>query len=210
MFGGSTKFFGACKLKRPSIGFLFLGQTHTEYFDVSLCLSKHGLESHLIDLNNSDHIKWDEYSLINVRECRGYHLDPDFLHKVEVLENELGSTPITNSLAIIRAAIDKGKYLQELEQDGVDTIPTFWIKCGATATLHDVIRETGWNDLVMKPTISSTSAPGFFAKAEMGSIRFQRRKIFLAVIAFGGPRSSCSGRGAQLPFGTLCATGLRK
>jgi hypothetical protein len=54
------------------------------------------------------------------------------------------------------------------------------------------------------------SAPGFFAKAEMGSIRFQRRKIFLAVIAFGGPRSSCSGRGAQLPFGTLCATGLRK
>jgi hypothetical protein len=55
-----------------------------------------------------------------------------------------------------------------------------------------------------------TSAPGFFAKAEMGSIRFQRRKIFLAVIAFGGPRSSCSGRGVQLPFGTLCATGLRK
>ena len=54
------------------------------------------------------------------------------------------------------------------------------------------------------------SAPGFFAKAEMGSIRFQRRKIFLAVIAFGGPRSSCSGRGAQLPFGTLYATGLRK
>ncbi|MFZ2171336.1 MAG: helix-turn-helix domain-containing protein, partial [Methylococcaceae bacterium] len=44
---------------------------------------------------------------------------------------------------------------------------------------------------------ATTSAPGFFAKAEMGSIRFQRRKIFLAVIAFGGPRSSCSGRGAQ-------------
>jgi len=41
------------------------------------------------------------------------------------------------------------------------------------------------------------SAPGFFAKAEMGSIRFQRRKIFLAVIAFGGPRSSCSGRGPR-------------
>jgi hypothetical protein len=56
----------------------------------------------------------------------------------------------------------------------------------------------------------NSSAPGFFAKAEMGSIRFQRRKIFLAVIAFGGPRSSCSGRGTQLPFGTLCATGLRK
>ena len=58
--------------------------------------------------------------------------------------------------------------------------------------------------------LHKTSAPGFFAKAEMGSIRFQRRKIFLAVIAFGGPRSSCSGRGAQLPFGTLCTTGLRK
>jgi len=142
-------------LKRPSIGFLFLGQAHSEYVDVSLCLSKHGFESHLIDLNHSDHIKWDEYSLINVRECRGYHLDPDFLHNVEVLENRLGNTPITNSLAIIRAAIDKGKYLKELEQEGVDTIPTFWLKRGATVTLEDIMRETGWNDLVVKPTISS-------------------------------------------------------
>jgi len=142
-------------LKRPSIGFLFLGQTHTDYFDVSLCLLKYGLESHLIDLNNSDHIKWDEYSLINVRECRGYHLDPDFLRKIEVLKNLLGSTPITNSLAIIRSAIDKGKYLQELEQDGVDIIPTFWLKRGTSVTLEDVIQETGWNDLVVKPTISS-------------------------------------------------------
>jgi len=142
-------------LKRPSIGFLFLGQTHTDYFDVTLCLSKYGLESHLIDLNHSDHIKWDEYNLINVRECRGYHLDPDFLRKIEVLENLLGSTPITNSLAIIRSAIDKGKYLQELEQDGVDIIPTFWLKRGATVTLEDVIQETGWNELVVKPTVSS-------------------------------------------------------
>ena len=45
-----------------------------------------------------------------------------------------------------------------------------------------------------------TSAPGFFAKAEMGSIRFQRRKIFLAVIAFGGPRSSCSGQWRTTPL----------
>jgi hypothetical protein len=65
-------------------------------------------------------------------------------------------------------------------------------------------------DRVGTVTEKASSAPGFFAKAEMGSIRFQRRKIFLAVIAFGGPRSSCSGRGAQLPFGTLCTTGLRK
>ncbi|MFZ2168384.1 MAG: hypothetical protein WAW61_01975 [Methylococcaceae bacterium] len=142
-------------MKRPLIGFLFLGQAHSEYPDVSLCLSKHGFESHLIDLNHSDPIKWDEYDLINVRECRGYHLDPDFLHKVEVLENTLGNTPITNSPAIIRAAIDKGIYLKELEQDGVDTIPTFWLKRGATVTLEDIFRETGWNDLVVKPTISS-------------------------------------------------------
>jgi glutathione synthase/RimK-type ligase-like ATP-grasp enzyme len=142
-------------LKRPLIGFLFLGQAHSEYPDVSLCLSKHGFDSHLIDLNDSNPIKWDEYSLINVRECCGYHLDPDFLHKVEVLENRLGNTPITNSLDIIRAAIDKGKYLKELEQEGVDTIPTLWLKRGATVTLEDIIRKTGWNDLVVKPTVSS-------------------------------------------------------
>jgi hypothetical protein len=77
---------------------------------------------------------------------------------------------------------------------------------GSFVTLTGCIVDPGHNNSYG----SSTSAPGFFAKAEMGSIRFQRRKIFLAVIAFGGPRSSCSGRGVQLPFGTLYATGLRK
>jgi len=142
-------------LNRPTIGFLFLGQTHAEYSDIAACLLNQGLKSQLIDLNNSDHIQWDAYSLINVRECRGYHLDPDFLHKIEILKNKLGNTPITNSLAIIRGGIDKGKYLYALEQDGVDSIPTYWLKSGATFSLEKVIRETGWNDLVIKPTISS-------------------------------------------------------
>lgn len=142
-------------MKRPVIGFLFLGQSHTEYSDVSRCLSKQGLESHLIDLNNSDSIKWDAYSLINVRECRGYHLDPDFLHKVEALVDKLGDIPVTNSPAIIRAATDKGKYLQELAREGVNTIPAYWLKRGASVALEDVFQTTGWHDLVVKPAISS-------------------------------------------------------
>lgn len=152
-----TSIFRVYKLKHLSIGFLFLGQTHTEYCDVSRCLSQYGLESHLIPLNNSEHIRWDKYCLINVRECRGYHLEPDFIQKLEVLESRLGNIPMTNSLAVIRATIDKGKYLQELEQGGVDTIPALWLKRGTPVALEDVIRETGWNDAVVKPTISSKS-----------------------------------------------------
>jgi hypothetical protein len=53
-------------------------------------------------------------------------------------------------------------------------------------------------------TVDLPSAPGFFAKAEMGSIQFQRRKIFLAVIAFGDPRSSCSGIGSEEAAASVC------
>ena len=54
-----------------------------------------------------------------------------------------------------------------------------------------------------------TGAPAFFAKAEMGSVRFQQRKICWRLLP-SAARVRRFGRGAQLPFGTLHATSLRK
>jgi glutathione synthase/RimK-type ligase-like ATP-grasp enzyme len=139
------------------IGFLYLGETHTEFTDLARCLSAHGIESRLIDLTQCQSIQWDEYSLINVRECRGYHCHPDFLSKIDDLKSKLGHVPMTNSFSVIRAAIDKANYLRELELVGVDLIPTVWLKRGESITLEEIIEKTGWHDFVIKPTVSSKS-----------------------------------------------------
>jgi hypothetical protein len=144
-------------LKRSLVGFIFLGQPHTEYSGIARHLAEHGMESRLISLNRSDDIPWDEYSLINVRECRGYHCDSDFLPKIEDLAKKLGAVPIENSLPIIRAALDKSNYLRDLEEDSVDLIPTLWVRQGESMTMEEVLRTTGWHDCVMKPAISSKS-----------------------------------------------------
>lgn len=171
-------------MKGKCIGFLFLEQLHSEYTHIAHCLSAHGIESQLIDLNNCEHIRWDDYSLINVRECRGYHFYPNFLPKIEALESKLGAVPMTNSFSVIRAAIDKAKYLRELELEGVDIIPTIWQKRGKRIALEDVIEKTGWHDFIVKPTVSSKSWNTFRIMMDSGEIKIAKaetRMSFLAI-----------------------------
>lgn len=139
------------------IGFLYLGETHSEYPNIARCLSGHGIKSQLIDLADSHSTQWDDFNLINVHECRGYHRHPDFLSKIDDLENKLDHVPMTNSFSVIRAAIDKANYLRELEWAGVDLIPTLWLKRGEPITIEGIIKITGWQDFVIKPTVSSKS-----------------------------------------------------
>lgn len=143
---------------RPKrIGFLYLGETHSEYPDIARCLLGKGIESQLIDLTDCHSIQWDDYGLINLRECRGYHRHPDFLSLIDDLDNKLGHVPMTNPFPLIRAAIDKANYLRGLEWAGVDLIPTVWLKRGEPIKLEAIIEDTGWQDFVIKPTVSSKS-----------------------------------------------------
>jgi glutathione synthase/RimK-type ligase-like ATP-grasp enzyme len=144
-------------LNPKCIGFLYLGETHTEYTDIARCLAGQGIESRIIDLTDCQSIQWEDYSLINVRECRGYHRHPDFLPIIDGLENQLGTVPMTNSFVVIRAAIDKANYLRELELSGADLIPTVWLQRGESITVEEIIKNTGWQDFVIKPTVSSKS-----------------------------------------------------
>ena len=73
-------------MNRKRIGFLYLGETHSEYLSIARCLSALGIECQLIDLTDGQSIQWDDFSLINVRECRGYHRYPEFLSIIEGLE----------------------------------------------------------------------------------------------------------------------------
>jgi hypothetical protein len=58
-----------------------------------------------------------------------------------------------NSAEILRWNFDKC-YLQDIAAAGVSTIPTIVVRCGETTDFFTLARENGWDDIVVKPTIS--------------------------------------------------------
>ena len=163
-------------MKRKSVGFLFLGECHAEYPAIVQALLEHSIESQLIDLYDCDSIQWDQFNLINVRECRGYHHHhhSNFLAMIDLLETKLGQVPLANSFPVIRAAIDKAKYLRELELSGIDLIPTLWLKRQESISLEEIFEKTGWDDFVIKPTISSKSWNTYRVLSKGNHIQFAK------------------------------------
>ena len=63
---------------------------------------------------------------------------------------------LLNSAEIIKWNIDK-HYLGDLRDTGLNVAPTHFIKRGSNTTLKDLFNKTGWNEAVLKPTISGAA-----------------------------------------------------
>lgn len=142
-------------MNSTKIAFLYLGQAHDEFPAVADQLAQKGIKSRLVHLD--EQVDWGEFSLVSIRHCRGFHLVPDFQSRVERLHEQIGSIPLVNSIRIVRSLLDKHIYLYELEQDGFNTLPTIWARRGEFTSLSEIMANTGWKDLVIKPTASSKS-----------------------------------------------------
>jgi hypothetical protein len=98
---------------------------------------------------------WQRYRAIVVRSTWDYHTRLDeFLAWAEGVE--ASGTLLLNPAAAISWNADKG-YLRELEKAGVSVVPTEWIQRGSPRTLRDVLWDRGWEDVVVKPTVSATA-----------------------------------------------------
>lgn len=98
---------------------------------------------------------WQRYGAILVRSTWDYHTRLDeFLEWAAGVE--ASGTLLLNPAASISWNADKG-YLRELEEAGVTVVPTEWVPRGSPLTLLDVLRERGWEDVVVKPTVSATA-----------------------------------------------------
>ncbi len=142
--------------------YLSLGTPHLEYPEVEKALKAYGVDAQMVHLDEIDRHDLDTFDLVNLRMCRGYHKFPDFMQRIEKLHHDLerlpgGRTRLVNNIALVRDAADKGRYLRRLEEDGVELIPTRWLSRGSATTVDAIMRETGWDDLVIKPTVSSGS-----------------------------------------------------
>lgn len=151
------------RARRARVVYLSMGTPHREYAGVAAALAERGVEAHLVHLDDADGMDWDGVELVNVRMCRGYHADPRFLERVTHLHDRLqnapaGPIPMANNLGLIRDAVDKGRYLRRLaEEDGVGLIPTRWLPRGTDLRVADLMDEVGWDDMVIKPTVSAGS-----------------------------------------------------
>jgi hypothetical protein len=142
--------------------YLSLGAPHLEFPGVAAALAARGLDAELVHLDDLNEIDWQRVDLVNVRMARGYHLCPDFLPRVEHLRKRLldlpgGPVPMANPIEIVRAGVDKGQYLRQLQEDGVASIPTRWIPRDTRLVVTDVMEEAGWEEVVIKPLVSSGS-----------------------------------------------------
>jgi len=63
---------------------------------------------------------------------------------------------LLNSAEIIKWNIDK-HYLRDLMDAGLNVAQTHYIKRSSNTTLQDLFNKTGWNEAVLKPTISGAA-----------------------------------------------------
>lgn len=97
--------------------------------------------------------RW-EADLIVIRSTWNYYLHPtQFLEWAEFAGR---AAKLRNSLDVIFWNHDK-RYLLELERCGVPIVPTLRFERGQAISLDDLMRETGWQDVVIKPAISAAS-----------------------------------------------------
>ncbi len=100
-------------------------------------------------------VDWKKFDAVIMRSCWDYHYKPrDFSRWLGYLK-EL-KIAVWNPLEILRWNMNK-TYLRELAAKGVAIPPTVWIEAGSSADLRALLSANGFEQAVIKPTISATA-----------------------------------------------------
>jgi len=116
-------------------------------------LEKHGLSVIRKDWADPD-FDWGSTKCAIFRSTWDYF---DRFEEFETwLENVEGETMFINPISQIKWNIDK-HYLSELADKGIRIVQTVFIKKGETDSLSSLIRKTGWEDVILKPTVAGAA-----------------------------------------------------
>jgi hypothetical protein len=104
---------------------------------------------------------WDDpafdargFDLVVLRSTWNYYKAADRF--LEWCDAAARTTRVMNPADVVRANAHKG-YLRELEGRGLPVVPTAWVARGDAPDLGAVMRERGWDDVVVKPAVSAGS-----------------------------------------------------
>ena len=97
---------------------------------------------------------WSDFDAVVVRSCWDYHLHfAEFLSWLARLD--AAGVAVWNSSPVLRWNADK-RYLLDLAQRGVATIPTMIVPRGRGADVESLAIAEGWTRFVLKPTVSAS------------------------------------------------------
>jgi len=89
-----------------------------------------------------------------IRSCWNYYENPPAF--LDWIERASSCTRLANPPGVVRWNLHK-TYLRDLQEAGVPIIPTAWFRRGACVDLETLMKDRGWNDVVVKPAISASS-----------------------------------------------------
>jgi len=99
---------------------------------------------------DEDVTEWDDTDLCLVRSTWDYHdKHAGFLAWTRLVE---AATALHNPADLIAWNSDK-RYLRELAEAGVPTVPTLWVERGAEVDLASELSVRGWAEAVVKPVV---------------------------------------------------------
>ncbi|MET8048117.1 hypothetical protein ABZU75_10970 [Streptosporangium sp. NPDC005286] len=158
------------------VAYVHLGQTHDEFPEVAEALEERGVSAVPVHLDDMDSTDWASFDLVNLRMCRGFQKHDDFAERVSGLGRHIekisGPGVLVNPSTLIPSGYDKSVYIPMLESAGIATVPTRWLQRGTPGSLTDVMAAEGWEDVVVKPAVSSRSWRTF--RASTGKVADRR------------------------------------
>ncbi|MEP6991518.1 MAG: hypothetical protein ABJA80_11370, partial [bacterium] len=100
-------------------------------------------------------VEWSRFSAVVIRSCWDYHLKHEqFLAWVDRVAS-LG-VRVFNPPSLVRWNSEK-TYLRDLAGRGVAVAPTRWVGQGEHVSLAELVRECGWDAVVVKPAVSASA-----------------------------------------------------
>lgn len=120
---------------------------------------------------------WDQFDVVVIRSTWDYQDDPAlFLEVLEAIEKS--SAQLENSLESVKWNVDK-TYLQELENKGIEIVPTLWRNQFQNEDIHTFFDEFDTDEIIIKPTVSANADNTFrIPKAEKSQYLNKLSKVF--------------------------------
>ena len=142
-------------------------------------LSSIGIDAEPVVWSNRAAV-WTAFDAVIIRSCWDYHLHGAAFHAwLDRLEES--GVVVWNSHATVRWNADK-KYLLDLAERGVPTIPTRVVPRGRLGEVERIVEEKKWPRFVIKPAVS---ASGFETYALTSPIDASARDTITRVVTVG-------------------------
>ncbi len=100
-------------------------------------------------------VDWSSFTSVVLRSTWDYHQRAEEF-AVWLDRLEATGVPVWNPLEIVRWNMDK-TYLRDLQEAGVRVVPSVWLLQGVKVDLADLMKQKGWEKVVIKPVISASA-----------------------------------------------------